>query len=103
MTAHFEDAPVLIVSQACRYSSLDQTQEPFKLLDLLLAHGADINAQNYRGHTALSQAASRGDESMVEYLLEHGAERAVKNRLGASPRRVARAQGHTKVARMLEY
>ena len=40
---------------------------------------------------------------MVKFLLKRGASKDTTNAIGASPQRVALAQGHATVARMLEY
>jgi len=40
----------------------------------ILAEGADIDARNEHGMTALMRAASRGRIRMVRALLEHGAD-----------------------------
>jgi ankyrin repeat protein len=40
---------------------------------LLLEHGADVEAKDNVGETALQQAADGGDDEAVELLREHGA------------------------------
>lgn len=42
-------------------------------VEFLLAHGADVNATNIDGATALMAAAAGGDEKTVQLLLKHGA------------------------------
>ena len=42
--------------------------------------GVDVNLRDYNGHTALHHAASRGDDPMVLYLVEHGADVTVVSR-----------------------
>lgn len=44
------------------------------LLKLLLEHGADINAKNAYGATALTAAISSGNISIVKYLLDNNAQ-----------------------------
>ena len=44
--------------------------------------GADVNARDSRGYTALHHAASRGDIEMILYLVEHGADVTVVSRKG---------------------
>ena len=44
--------------------------------------GIDVNLRDYNGHTALHHAASRGDDEMVLYLVEHGADVTVVSREG---------------------
>ena len=55
-----------------------------RVIDLLLAHGAEINAADNRGRTALMIAASVGDAATVELLLKRGADRSVKDKDGKS-------------------
>ena len=47
---------------------------------LLLCHGADVNATDSRGETALMYAVQRGQEELVRILLSHGADKYIMNR-----------------------
>ncbi len=44
--------------------------------------GVDVNERDYDGNTALHQAASRGDNAMIEYLVAKGADPKLINRDG---------------------
>jgi hypothetical protein len=44
------------------------------MAELLVRHGADVNARNMRRETPLFGAASSGDEALVRLLLENGAD-----------------------------
>ena len=44
--------------------------------------GADVNSRDYSGYTALHNAASRGDNEMILYLIENGADVTVVSRRG---------------------
>jgi len=44
--------------------------------------GADVNARDHNGYTALHHAASRGDDELVLFLVEHGADVMVVSRRG---------------------
>lgn len=44
--------------------------------------GADVNARDHGGYAALHNAASRGDNEMIRYLVEHGADVTVVSRKG---------------------
>ncbi len=46
--------------------------------------GADINARDHEGNTALHNAAARGDVEMINYLVARGADAKVINREGKS-------------------
>jgi len=43
------------------------------VLELLLAHGADVNAKTEKGQTAISLAKEKGHTEIVELLRKHGA------------------------------
>ena len=44
--------------------------------------GADVNIRDQQGYTPLHNAASRGDNDMIRYLVERGAELSVVSRYG---------------------
>ncbi len=44
--------------------------------------GADVNARDFNGYTPLHHAASRGDDEMIQYLVDHGADVSVVSRRG---------------------
>lgn len=44
------------------------------IIDLLLAHGADVNARQQQDITPLMQAAHHGDVALVRKFLDHGAD-----------------------------
>ena len=54
-------------------------------MTLLLARGADVNAVNDAGDTALHGAVQRGSPAIIRFLAAHGARLDVKNRLGRTP------------------
>ena len=51
-------------------------------IELCLKAGADVNAQDSRGQTALYGAAEKGYDKVVKYLAEHGAKLDMKDRQG---------------------
>jgi len=60
------------------------------LADLLLAHGAEIDAVDLgTGRTALHQAALRGDQQFIRFLLARGANRQAIDTAGHTPLEVA--------------
>jgi uncharacterized protein len=44
--------------------------------------GADVNQRDHNGYTALHHAASRGDDQLIRYLVEQGADVTVVSRRG---------------------
>ena len=68
-----------------------------KILEKLLAAGADANAPNGTGDTPLIAAASRANESCIHALLDAGANVAARNRNGDSLLTLAAGRGLSEV------
>jgi len=60
------------------------------LVALLVEHGADVNIPNVNGDTPLIDAADKGKNDILEYLLINGADVDVKNNEGLSALDMAR-------------
>jgi ankyrin repeat protein len=71
------------------------------VVELLLAHGADVRAADEAGMTALHKAAAKGRASVTQLLLARGAEVNAKDGKGATPLAYALPRGHVKTAKML--
>ncbi len=83
------------------HSALCKAGRPYFLyvIKLLVENGADVNAKTIpggetggfmrdvrtKGETPLHRAAAYGDEAMIEYLLEHGADKQARDAHGNSP------------------
>lgn len=59
--------------------------EALEALKLAAGLGLDINRENTRGETPLHGAASRGADTLVQYLVEHGARLNGKTKRGLTP------------------
>jgi hypothetical protein len=70
-------------------------------LEPILARGADINARNSEGATALMMAAYNGRLPMVRALIDHGADLNATREYGFTPLALAAFRGHTDVVRVL--
>jgi uncharacterized protein len=70
-------------------------------LDALLAQGADVNAAQPDGATALHWAAYRDDGAAVRRLLEAGADATAANRTGATPLSLASVTGNAEMIGLL--
>jgi ankyrin repeat protein len=71
------------------------------VMRLLLEHGADPNARQHGGFTALHTAGFRDDRAMAELLLAHGADASARSDEGQTPADTARSQGNTVTAAFL--
>jgi ankyrin repeat protein len=67
----------------------------------LIAKGADVNARNNYGWTALSHAARAGNAELVKLLLAHGADVNARDQSGWTPLMRAAMKGHVDVVRVL--
>ncbi len=58
---------------------------------LLIERGAIVDSVDKNGNTPLSDAvfACKGDVKLVNYLVEHGADKMIKNNYGNSPKSLA--------------
>ena len=59
--------------------------EALEGVKVALGTGLDLNQTNARGETALHGAASRGADSIVQYLVDHGAKLDAKTKQGFTP------------------
>ena len=67
----------------------------------LIAKGADVNARNSYGWTALSHAARAGNAELVKLLLAHGADVNSRDQTGWTPLMRAAMKGHVEAVRVL--
>ncbi|KAJ0407480.1 hypothetical protein P43SY_005021 [Pythium insidiosum] len=79
----------------------DGDDDLLDLLSLLADAGADLEAADERGDTALHYAALGGHTSVLRHLLALGAEPLVLNSDAELPAQVAAAQGHHDCYRLL--
>ena len=66
-----------------------QEAEMLRAVTMLVDLGHDVNGVNYRGETPLQGAAFRGANSVVQYLVDQGADLDARNDLGYSPLAIA--------------
>ncbi len=76
-------------------SSLGTEDESIEGMTLLIARGADVNAVNALGETAVHGAAQRGANRVVQFLADKNARLDVKNKEGRTPMDEARGQADT--------
>jgi uncharacterized protein len=74
--------------------------EDVRTVEVLLAHGAPVDASAEGGGTPLHSAAYNGNAAIVELLLAHGADPDAAKDDGTTPRDLAREQGHEDVLKL---
>ena len=79
----------------------DRQQQYEEVIQLLLHHGAAINARNHQGFTALMGASFFGQTRNVAALLRNGADVNVKSKDGRTALSVAIEEQHPEVVRLL--
>ncbi|KAL2001346.1 hypothetical protein VTN02DRAFT_1863 [Thermoascus thermophilus] len=72
-----------------------------KVVEMLLADGADVHATRGDGTTALQLAASGGHDAIVDLLLEHRADLEAKDNDGWTALYYASNQGYAKIVQTL--
>jgi hypothetical protein len=85
-----------LLSEADKRGSGDLNQ----IQDLIM-QGADVNATNKYGITALHEAAGWNNVPLIKLLLDHRADINAKNRFGETPLSIAAGQGREDAFRVL--
>mgnify|MGYP002725625753 CR=1 FL=1 len=67
----------------------------FEIVKLLVKEGAELNKLHPKGATALMKAAFAGNERIVDYLIEKGADPTIKTKLKETAAEYAKGGGHS--------
>jgi uncharacterized protein len=105
-------AVALALILGCAHAAIAQTSAHASVADAamrrdaaevrrLVQSGADVNATQADGATALHWAAYRGDVRLASLLLEAGADVKAANRNGSTPMWLAASQGDTAMIQLL--
>ena len=68
---------------------------------MMLKYGADLNAQDNDGYTALMYSVINGITSSVDYLISKGANTSVKNNEGLTAMELAEIKGLKRTKRVV--
>ena len=71
-------------------------------MQALLAQGADVNAKDNLGYTALMYAAENGHTETAQALLAHGTDVNAKDNFGWTALMYAKEMGYVETIRMLK-
>ena len=90
----------------CRYPCYDPFTFASSSSDLYMIparqeEGADANAKDGKGNSALILALEKGHTEIVQYLLTNKADVEAKTNNGYTPLHIASQNGHDKVAELL--
>jgi ankyrin repeat protein len=73
-----------------------------KITALLQAHGANMNARDRQGMTAMMWAASKGQAATVRQFLDAGADPGLENNAGQTAATLAEKNRHKAIVEILE-
>ncbi|KAF2462332.1 ankyrin repeat-containing domain protein [Lineolata rhizophorae] len=91
----WQQTPIMCFNATKYKSSID-------ILELLVEHGADLNAQDMDGNTLCHHVAlgsDRGD--IVQFIISNGGIISIQNRAGSTPHHLAAGAGNAAVLKLL--
>lgn len=95
------DADVNAISEDGSYGIPLHHAASRQVAECLIAHGADIDAQDSYGHTPLHEAASDGNLDVASALVAHGADTGAHSHSGWTPLHWAVWNRHQPIVRLL--
>ncbi len=81
---------------------LKPSNDRLELVKKLLSHGAEVNATDEFGQTALLLAADQGDTHIIKELLSHGADMFLANKRNATAWTAAKVKGYKDIIDLLD-
>jgi ankyrin repeat protein len=73
-----------------------------RIAELILGHGATVDAEDNYGKTALMLACEYGHEAIAELLLKKGAEADIRDNKGITPMKLAREKKFIDIVALLK-
>ncbi len=74
----------------------------YRVMQVLIAYGANVNLADNQGSTALMEAIIFGDQRLVHLLISAGADVNAEDKLGVRVLVKAKKSGHTQLLKILE-
>ena len=94
-TLGIRNQPTPSTASLFKASTADQVNEAIEA-------GADVNAKDGTGWTALMRATSRGRTDIVQALIDQGADVTIASAMGVTALELATERGHTEIANLLK-
>jgi len=82
---HEQTEVIKILAETDCICRLAKSKDNLKELEILLQHGANINATDKSGVTPLHYAIRRGQTEVVKFLIDHGADVNIEDKWGSTP------------------
>ena len=101
VSIHLPPGGASILSLALSSGSEFRVKIPSPLMSFLLDHGAEVNVVDLMGGTPLMTAAQCGDTGLVQVLLAHGANPALRDKRDLTALDWAARMGHADAAALL--
>jgi len=89
------------VTDDANWTALHWVPGDTNVAQILLDHGANINAITVTGKTPLFKASEEGRLELVRLLLARGADVHIRSRKGQTAFQVATSNNHTHIAQLL--
>ncbi|MDD4409421.1 MAG: ankyrin repeat domain-containing protein [Candidatus Pacebacteria bacterium] len=96
-----EKTALILAAEGDSLDDEDSTKEYISVIKALLEKGANINAQDNYGTTALMAATERNMKPLVEELISQKADLKIKNSGGETVLKVAKRYGHDEIKDLL--
>lgn len=101
LRANWRALPLALALTIARTGDQSTMARRREVAEVLLEHGANVNARDGFGRTLLHAAAADGDLDAIELLLSHGAAIAARDDRGVTPLQVAADKGNAAIVRLL--
>jgi len=100
VTDKYGNTPLIAAACQCALATMNSAEE---VIQILLASGADVNARNHDGRTALMLASGmQGDAAVLELLVANGADGRLKDKNGKTALALAKDSRREDKIRVLE-
>ncbi len=96
-----QETALLCASSQFLDGDSDNKNHQIKIVKQLITAGADVNASDVNGSTALIHAAVNGNTQLAEFLIDHSADIQAKNIYGKTALEMAEIHQHPDIIKLL--